>query len=82
MNSTTANKVIDSYFRVIKNWDTEAKKNLIVKLTRSINAESSDKAQRDFSACFGAWEDDRSAEEIASEIRASRVNNRKIEDFE
>jgi len=36
----------------------------------------------DISSCFGAWEDNRSAEEIINEIRAGRVNVKEIEGFE
>ena len=72
-------KIIESYFQIMRNWDNESKKDLIIKLTQSIDREQ--KNDRDFSACFGAWEDSRSAEEIINEIRSSRVNNREIEDF-
>jgi len=70
---------VNSYFRLIKNWDTESKKDLIIKLTKSINTNSDDKY--DFSACFGAWDDERSADEIITDIRNSRVNYRDIEEF-
>jgi len=35
----------------------------------------------DFSACFGAWEDDRTADEIIDEIYSDRVNAKEIEEF-
>ncbi|NJO00470.1 MAG: hypothetical protein HC880_01205 [Bacteroidia bacterium] len=63
----------------MKNWNIELKKDLIIKLTKSISDQPA--TNRDFSACFGAWEDDRSPEEIINEIRADRVNNREIEGF-
>ena len=37
------------------------------------------KDNHDFSSCFGAWEDERSADEIIDDIRNSRINNREIE---
>jgi hypothetical protein len=70
---------INSYFRLMKNWDTESKKDIIIKLTKSINDNSDDK--NDFSSCFGAWEDERSADEIINDIQSSRVNKGDIEDF-
>ncbi len=77
--NTYQNRLVDSFFRFMKNWSTELKKAIIVKLTQSIEDQA--KPDRDFSACFGAWEDSRSAEEIIQEIRAGRVNTREIEDL-
>lgn len=79
MSLAFENKKVNSYFRLMKNWDTESKKDLIIKLTKSIDDKQEDK--HDFSSCFGAWEDDRSAEEIIKDIRNDRVNNRNIEEF-
>jgi hypothetical protein len=63
----------------MKNWDVESKKDLIIKLTQSINSQTEN--NHDFSSCFGAWNDDRSADEIIKDIQNSRINNREIEDF-
>ena len=71
--------LVESYFRLMKNWDNELKKKLIVKLTRSID--NKQKNKRDFSSCFGAWVDDRTADEIIEDIRSNRVNNTEIEDL-
>jgi len=79
MSLAFENNKVNSYFRLIKNWDNESKKDLIIKLTKSIGIKSDDK--HDFSSCFGAWDDERSADEIIAEIRSSRVNNRDIEEF-
>ena len=79
MQAAIENRKVDSYFRFMRNWDNESKKNLIIKLTRSIG--SKNKEERNFSACFGAWDDDRPADEIIEELRADRENNREIEDF-
>lgn len=70
---------VNNYFKLMKNWDTESKKDLIIKLTQSINDKTEDR--HDFSSCFGAWDDDRSVDEIIYDIRNSRINNREIEDF-
>jgi len=79
MQTTIENKLVESYFSFMRNWDNETKKNMIIKLTQSID--SKDKKQRDFSSCFGAWDDNRTAEEIIEDIRIDRVNNQEIEDF-
>lgn len=79
MNLAFENKKVNSYFRLMKNWDTESKKDLIIKLTKSINDKTEDKY--DFSSCFGAWDDERSADEIINDIRNDRVDNREIEGF-
>ena len=71
--------MVNSYFRLMKSWDNETKKDLIIKLTASIDDMPKDKY--DFSSCFGAWSDKRSADEIIEEIRSDRVNYREIEEF-
>ena len=76
MNIGLEKNKVNSYFRLIKNWDIESKKDLIIKLTQSINAVKED--SHDFSSCFGAWDDERSADEIINDIRNSRVNNQYI----
>ena len=79
MNIVIGKQLVESYFKFMKNWDNETKKNLIIKLTESIDNE--DKKFTDFSACFGAWQDDRSADEIIEDLRSDRVNSREIEEF-
>ncbi len=63
----------------MKNWDKETKKDFIIKLFASIDDKSIDKF--DFSSSFGAWDDEKSAEEIFNEIRCDRVNINEIEEF-
>lgn len=79
MNVAIKNKRVNSFFRLLKNWDNESKKDLIVKLTQSINDKTETK--NDFSSCFGAWEDSRSADEIINDIRADRVNKPDLLEF-
>jgi len=79
MSIATEKRMVNSYFRLMKNWDNDTKKDLIIKLTESIDDKPKDKF--DFSSCFGAWSDNRSADEIAEEIRSDRVNNRETEEF-
>ena len=75
-----SNKILDKYFGYLKNLDNKAKKHLINKLTKSIEAKS--EKEFDLKSIFGAWEDDRSSDEIISEIRNSRVNKTNTESFE
>ena len=79
MNTATSNRMVNNYFRYMQNWDVDTEKNLIVKLTDSINSKPEEKS--DFSSCFGAWADSRSADEIINELRADRVNRNEIEEF-
>jgi hypothetical protein len=79
MDISTSNKKVNSYFRFMKNWDNKSKKDLIIKLTESIDYDSINK--NDFSACFGAWVDSRTADEIVNDLYADRVNNNEIEEF-
>lgn len=79
MNTIVANRMVDNYFRFIRYWDDNSKNELINKLTASISLKSN--IQSDFSSCFGAWEDTRSGEEIADEIKAERVNQKDFEGF-
>lgn len=79
MNHDLENNLVDSYFKILRNWDNESKKNLIIQLTQSIGSNFENKG--DFSQCFGAWDDERSAKEIVEEIRADRISNSELEDF-
>jgi hypothetical protein len=79
MNTAVNNRMVDSYFKYMRNWDTDTKKDIIIRLTASIDSQINDKY--DFSSCFGAWDDSRSADEIIRELRTDRVNNREIEEF-
>jgi hypothetical protein len=79
MSIITEKRIANNYFRFMKNWDNETKKVLIIKLAESIDDKP--KGKFDFSSCFGAWEDERSADEINNEIRSGRVNKEEIEEF-
>ena len=79
MDISIKNKKVASYFKFIRNWDNDLKKDLIIKLTKSIDIKSEDK--NDFSSCFGAWEDERTADEIIKDIYSSRVNTNQIVEF-
>jgi len=77
MNFSVSTTTVESYFRLLRNWDVNSKKKLIIRLVESLEP----KSPTDFSACFGAWQDDRDAEEIIREIDQTRQNNPEIEDF-
>jgi hypothetical protein len=71
------NALIDDYFRIIMNWDDDAKKDMIKRISQSIKSENQKKY--DFSSCFGAWEDNRSGEEIVNLIYKDRINKSDLE---
>lgn len=73
-NLTISNKILEKYFGYLKNLDNAAKKNLIIKLTKSIETKS--KKTFDINSIFGAWEDTRSSDDIINEIKSSRVEKR------
>jgi hypothetical protein len=79
MLNINANNIVDNYFRFINDWDIESKKELIKKITDSLYIKNNDKS--DFSSCFGAWSDNRTADEIINEIYDNRVNHKEIEVF-
>ena len=68
---TISNKILEKYFGYLKNLDNNAKKNLIIKLTKSIETKS--KKSFEIKSIFGAWEDNKSSDEIINEIKSSRV---------
>ncbi len=55
MHETTTNRMVNNYFRYMRHWDISSKKDIIIKLTESVDSNSIDKS--DFSSCFGAWVD-------------------------
>lgn len=79
MSIITEKRIAKNYFRFMRNWDNETKKDMINQLTKSIDEKPKDKS--DFSSCFGAWDDERSADEIIKEIRSDRANKSEIEEF-
>ena len=76
---TISNKILNKYFGYLKDLDDNAKKNLIIKLNKSIETKS--KKELDLNSFFGAWDDNRSSDEIISEIRNSRINKLHTETF-
>jgi hypothetical protein len=78
-NLTLNNKALEKYFGLLKGLDNLSKKKLIIKLTESLEVK---KEKVDLNTLFGAWEDNRDADEIIKEIRESRVEKSENTDFE
>ena len=57
-----SNKMLKMYFGYLRHLDSSAKKKLIIKLTESIEVKSDKKF--DMESIFGAWEDNRTSDEI------------------
>ncbi|MCM5663136.1 hypothetical protein [Galbibacter mesophilus] len=76
---TISDKILEKYFGYLKTLDMNTKKILIRKLSRSIEAKS--KKKTDLAKMYGAWQDDRTSDEIISEIRSSRVEKSSNDSF-
>jgi len=72
--------IIDGYLQMLDNLSPSNKLDLISKLTDSIKSDITNK-KSSFKEAFGAFESEKSAEEIINEIRNSRVFTRQIEEF-
>ena len=79
MSLALTNNTIDRYFGFLSKMDNDSKKKLIIKLTESIEVKEAPKFN--LRSLFGAWEDNREADEIIKEIRNSRINNKDIAPF-
>ncbi len=66
------------YIGFLKNLNTNSKLDLISQLSLSLK-EKETIEENSLQSIFGAYVSDESAEEIISQIRSSRVQNRKIE---
>ena len=74
-------RLVETYFAMMSNLGSDSKLDLISKLTSSMRKKS-DPSDTSIIKLFGAFENDKSAEEIISELRSSRIFNKKIESFE
>lgn len=72
-------KTIDKYFGFLSRLDNRSKKNLIIKLTESI--EEKEKIGVSLKDLSGAWDDSRESDELIAEIRKSRVEKQDNIDF-
>lgn len=72
--------IIDGYIGLLDNLSPDTKLDLIARLTDSVKSDLADK-KSSFKQSFGAFDSEKSAEEIVDEIRRSRIVNREIELF-
>jgi len=79
MSLAITNHAIDKYFRFLTKLDNGSKKRLIIKLTESI--ENKIDLEFDLLSLYGAWEDNRTSDEIIKEIQESRINKTDVIDF-
>ncbi|PWK80098.1 hypothetical protein LX99_00562 [Mucilaginibacter oryzae] len=69
---TAANKnIVDTYARLFEGLDTLTKLELIERLSKSLKKEK-DLKESAFYKSFGAFETEKSAEDLVNEIKASR----------
>jgi hypothetical protein len=72
--------LVDGYIALLSNLSPNDKLDLISKLTVSVKTDLA-KKKSSFNKAFGAFESEKTAEEIIDEIRSSRTFNRQIESF-
>lgn len=81
MKTTQINTtLIDGYMLLLHNLSPDNKLDLISKLTSSVKADLTNRKST-FKKSFGAFQSEKTAEEIINEIRNSRTFNRVIEEF-
>lgn len=81
MNTTQVNTtIIEGYLGLLDNLSPSSKLDLISRLSASVKSDLTEK-QSTFQKAFGAFETDKSAEEIIEEIRRSRTFTRQLEEF-
>jgi hypothetical protein len=75
--------VVKNYFNPLRSLSREDKINLVAMLTNEIARETETKVENKdvVNRFFGAFQSDKSAEEMIDEIRSSRKFNRKIVSF-
>ena len=72
--------ILNGYLALLDSLSTTTKLDLISKLTVSIKTDLL-KKKSSFENAFGAFDSEKTAEQIIEEIRASRVSTRQIESF-
>lgn len=80
MKASTCTSLIDNYFGLLNGLSKENKLRLIAKLSTSV-ADEVIESEDIVDKFFGAFESDKSAEEIIREIKDSRNFNRSVEAF-
>ena len=79
-NLAVNNSTLNKYFGILEDLDVDSKKNLIIKLTKSI--QSKPKTKLNLAKIYGSWQDSRTADEIITEIENSRLDKIEVEKFE
>lgn len=72
--------IINGYVKLLENLSQDSKLELIEKLTDSLNLELNNKENL-LKEAYGAFESDKTAEEMIDELRNSRHFNRQLESF-
>lgn len=72
--------IIDGYLQMLDSLTPSNKLDLISKLTASVKSDITNK-KSSFKEAFGAFQSEKSADEIISEIRNSRTFSRQIEEL-
>ena len=70
--TTVAKNILNTYSTLFERLDTVSKKELINRLSKSLDKPVSSK-EKAFYKSFGAFPEDKTAEEIVHEIRQSRI---------
>ncbi len=79
MNTADINTtIIDGYLQLLDNLSPGSKLDLISKLTASVKSDITNK-KSSFKKAFGAFQSEKSADEIINEIRSSRTFTRQNE---
>lgn len=72
--------IIEGYLQLLDNLSPSSKLDLISKLTASVKSDLTNK-KASFKKAFGAFQSEKSADEIINEIRSSRIFTRQIEEI-
>lgn len=72
--------LIEGYLRLLDNLSPGNKLDLISKLTLSVKTDITNR-KKAFYKAYGAWDSEKSADEIIAQIRNSRTSNRQTEQF-
>ena len=76
----TNTTIIEGYLQMLDNLSPSNKVDLIAKLSASVKSDIKSKKST-FKKAFGAFQPEKSADEIINEIRGSRTFTRQIEEF-
>ncbi len=72
--------IVEGYTGLLENLSPNDKLDLITILTASVKTDLAER-KSSFKEAFGAFESEKTAEEIIEELRSSKVFNRSIEPF-